>query len=643
MKQKQITRKRLPPGDLFVGAVMKTLHKTSLLVCVTILVFFGSVGVVAYWPAISQLVAMSQTTVADKESVDPFSYDPPLPSYVKDLNPVYKIQAELHTSEAKITGKMTMEFDNPKTTDIRLYIYDYLWNKMTVKSIRYKDKPLPFERGQSLVKMANPLGNELRGTLTVEFENPVPRRGTRFGVKDDIWTLTTWYPMLGAQNQKGVWYDPPQRVDFGDPFIYHYADYDVTFTSPQGYKWVSSWGRGQSTAVNGNKQQIRYQGKNLLNFAMVGSPLYHIETIQFAPNLSVDIASVDKGNIERIKSIAQSVFPTFIDMYGPLPYPNVAIAETSTGTTYAMEYANLAIFKRDMHYNNLLDHWLPHEVGHLWWYNSVATLESSHGWLDEGLVELGVYHYLEKRYGAQSAKTLLEEYNRDVHKLQNRYPNGQLDKPLQKFTTEEEFKLTWYSRGALLFDNLRSKIGDESYKRFLKRVQQNYHGSVIGAEHLDQALGQTLQGEAKYFTLYTKNLNKTQFGAVQLEPYVTTIINNMSFYPSIPARVTQNTVYLPLRELGEKMGMSISWDEGKQMIRVKGNGREVFIKEKERFAEVDGKKLDLGHPLIEIKERTMVPLSFFEKAVGYETIYNQQEKTVKINTQRTPGKAAEKK
>lgn len=620
---------------------MRKLQKTSLLVCLTILVLFGSAGIIAYWPAISQWLAVNQASVSEQTGADPFSYDPPIASYVKDLHPHYTIQAELHTSEAKISGRMTLEFDNPKTKDLRLYVYDYLWNKMSVKSIRYQDKSLAFAREISVIKLDNPFGNELRGALTVEFENPVPRRGTRFGVKDDIWTLTTWYPMLAAQNQQGKWYDPPQRIDFGDPFIYHYADYDVSFTSPRGYQWVSSWGRGSTKEVDGSRQEVYYQGKKLLNFALVGSPLYHIETITFPPNLTVDIASVDKGNIERIKVIAQSVFPTYTDWYGPLPYPHVSIAETSTGTTYAMEYANLAIFKRDMYQRNLIDHWLPHEVAHLWWYNSVATLESSHGWLDEGLVESSVYHYLHNRYGEQPAASLLNEYTRDSQRLGERYPAGKLDKPLQKFATEEEFHWTWYSRGALLFDNLRQQIGDDNYKRFLKRVQQNYHGSVIGAEHLDQALGQTLQGEARYFVPYTKSLNTQSFGPVQLEPYVTTIINGMSYYPSIPARVTKNTVYIPLREVGERMGIAISWDKEKQMIRIKGNGREVYIKEREKFAVVGEKRLDLGQPLLEIKERTMVPLSFFKEALGFETNYDPDEKTVKIFTRTATGKAAE--
>ncbi|WP_400163937.1 stalk domain-containing protein [Brevibacillus sp. TJ4] len=611
---------------------MTSLQKTSILVCATILILFGTVGVVVFWPTLSHYLTTSSVFPAEEQTgVDPFSYDPPLPSLVKDLNASYTIQAELHPSEARIKGELTLAFDNPQTTDLRLYIYDYNWNKMSIKSIRYQDQSLPFERKLSMVTLDNPFQGMERGELAIEFEHPVPRRGTRYGVKDDIWILTTWYPMLGAMNQQGEWYDPPLRIHFGDPFVYHYADYDVSFVSPKGYKWVSSWGLGEQRELDGSKQEIHYEGKKLLNFALVGSPLYQIETITIEPGLQVDIASVDKQNIERIKVIAEEAFPAFAEWYGNLPYPHVAIAETSPGTTYAMEYANMAIFKRDMHASSLIDHWLPHEIAHLWWYNSVATLEATHGWVDEGIVELSVVHYLDARYGSQSAESLLASYRKDVDMLRQKYPNGSLSKTLHDFRTEEEFHWTWYSKGALLFDELRREIGDEAYKRFLKRVQQNYHAHVIGAEHLDQALGQALRGKARYFVPNVQVNNQAALQPLSLEPYVTTILNDMSFYPSLPARMLQDTVYVPLREVGEKLGARISWDESNDQILVSANSRDVRISADSQAVTVDGEEVVLEKPIVEIEERTMVPLAFFQDVLGYTVTANLELREVRIS------------
>lgn len=614
---------------------MKDLKKTSLLICFAILVPFLSVGVVLNWPVISSWISSwDEPAVSKPEAgVDPFSYDPPLPSLVKDLHPVYKIQAELHTSEAKIKGSVTVEFDNPGTADIRLYVYDYLWSPMTIKSIRYGEQSLPFSRRMAVVGLDNPFGGEKRGTLTIQFENPVPRRGTRFGVKDDIWTLTTWYPMLGAQDQRGQWYEPPQRVDFGDPFVYHYGDYDISFVSPQGYTWVSTVGLGESKAVEGNRQVVHYNGKRLLNFALVGSPLYQVETVTFAPNLTVDIASIDKRNIARIKTIAEAVIPVYTEWYGPLPYPRVAIAETSTGTTYAMEYANMAIFKRDMHANSMIDHWLPHEIAHLWWYNSIATLEARYGWLDEGLVERSVVHYKLARHGQQQADSLLAEYRRDVERLAERYPYGKLGKELHQFATQEEFHWTWYSRGALLYENLRQKIGDDAYKRFLQRVQRTYHGSLIGPEHLDQALGQVLQGKARYFTTNHEQMNREGYAPITLIPYVTTVINGAGYYPEIPSRILDQTVYLPLREVAEKLGYRVHWSAEKSAIEVSGYGRTFWLQERSNYAESDGGRIDFGKPLQEVEGRTLAPSSFFEQVLGSELHWDEKNRILKLQFQ----------
>jgi hypothetical protein len=615
---------------------MNTIQKSSLLVCLTILVMFGAVGIVAKWPQIEQwLRPQAEAPVPSSPGgADPFAYDPPLPSYVKDLHPVYQIQAALQTNEAKITGKMTLEFDNPKTTDLRLFLYDYSWSPIVITSVRHGDKPITFERRNAVVVFPNSFAREKRTKLSIEFETSVPRGGTRFGVRDDIWTFTNWYPMLGAMNQQGIWYEPPARVSFGDPFVYHFADYDVTFTSPNGYQWVSSWGRGTGRKVGHGMQEIRYQAKKILNFSLVGSPLYHVETVQFPPNLTVDIASTDPEQIKRIKALAEHVFPVYAEKFGPLPYPHVAIAETNT-YTHAMEYANLAIFRRNLFLDHSVDHWLPHEIGHLWWYNSVATLEAAHGWLDEGLVQMSVYYYRQKRYGQAAADSLLQQYATEQERLKRRFPNGRLEKRLHEFATNDEFDWTWYARGPLLFDHLRRQIGDKTFSTFLQRVQRNYHGAVIGAEHLDQALGQTLRGEASYFVPNVLRDNREGFLPVKVDYYVDIIINGMSFYPSVPARIQGDTVYIPLREVMERLGYRVQWASEKQAIRMHAGGNELLLKEHGSRLTKNGKSYQLTHPVMEIKDRTMVPLDFFQTVLQYRTEYNPESKTLKITVPTT--------
>lgn len=181
-----------------------------------------------------------------------------------------------------------------------------------------------------------------------------------------------------------------------------------------------------------------------------------------------------------------------------------------------------------------------------------------------------------------------------------------------------------------MYDQLRRQIGDEAYKRFLQRVQITYHGSIIGPEHLDQALGQALNGEARYFLPNAQQPNRDAFVPLYWEPFVTTEVNGMSFYPDVPARLKGGTVYVPLRMLMERLGYQVSWSEEKGAIRIEGHGKEIFLKENERYVTVNQKRYELAKPLLEIGERTMVPLPFFRQILGYDATYEQATKTAKI-------------
>lgn len=610
---------------------MNSVQKTSMLICMAILVVFSAVGIVIKWPQLSGWFQKQQAAAQPTSNgADPFLYDPLVPSYTRDLHVSYKIAAELHTNEASITGKQSITFDNPKSKELYLYVYDYTWSPMRLKSIRYNGKSVAFRREGTVIRFANVLGSQSRGTIEVEFESLVPRSGTRYGVKDDIWTLTNWYPMLGSVDQNNQWYVPPQPNSFGDPFVYHYADYDVSFTSPGPYQWVTTWGLGKAQAMQDGRKSVQYHAKKVLNFALVGSPMYHIQTVEINPQIQLHIATTNQANMGLMKSIAESAFTAYVNEYGNLPYPEVAIAETGANTTFAMEYANMAIFSKDMYANNLIDHWLPHEIAHLYWYNSISTLEPFYGWLDEGLAEASLYFYDHERHGKGQADSFLNEYTTTTNRLATRYPYGKLGKHLNQFETRDEFYWTWYSKGAMLYHHLRSQIGDAKFREFLQRVQRSYHGYTLGPEHLDQALGQTLRGEVHYFVPNVERINQEGFAPVQMEAYVDTVINDMAFYPTVAARVRDQTVYLPVREIMQKLGYQVVWSEEKGTIRMKAGDKEVIVHDFSNKMQLNGRVVTTQKPTIEVKSRVMVPMDFFDKVMGYQVHYDKDTRVVQI-------------
>ncbi|MCG7317018.1 stalk domain-containing protein [Brevibacillus laterosporus] len=612
---------------------MKVIHKKSLAVCVGLLICFGVIGAYMKSPEIKDFLSSLQSDslfYSGGTSVDPFRKEELLPPVVKELNPSYMIKATLSPDQAIIAGTVTMTFDNPQTDKLYLYYYGYKWNNNKVSAIRWKGKNIPFSRRDPVIVLDNPAKKETRTQLEVIFETKVPREPTRFGVHEGIWTLTHWYPMLGAMDQQKRWYEPPQVIGYGDPYIYHYADYEVTMVAPSSFEWVTSWGRGMKSSNGDGRSTYHFTGRKLLNFTMVGSPLYKVETVKISPKLTVDIGSTDAAHLARLKDIARQVLPIYTKLMGELPYPRIGIAETGNKTVYAMEYANMAIIAKHMFNANQVEHWLPHELAHLWWYNSVENIEPYTGWMDEGLVEASVTFYYRERFGEKAAAKILAEYQADVNKLAKAYPYGKLSNHLTQFKDYYEFDWTWYSNAALLYDNLRKQLGDELFFDFLKRVQSNYQHKVIGPEHLDQALGQILGAEAQYFVPNVHKQNQESFIPIAAEYYVNIIIGQNHFYPATRARIRNQVVYLPLRETLEQLGFKVTSDQANRIIRAESKRNVIVFHEKSDRYVLNGIEQKMPVPLLEWHARSLFPLALLEEGLGYRVTYQKEKRTVTI-------------
>ncbi|TPG89009.1 copper amine oxidase [Brevibacillus laterosporus] len=612
---------------------MKAIHKKSLAVCVGLMICFVAIGAYIKSPEIVDFLSSLQSESIfhnNGTSADPFRKEELLPPVVKELNPSYMINATLSADKAVVAGTVTMTFDNPQTDKLYLYYYGYSWNNNKISTIRWQGKSIPFSRRDPVIVLNNPAKEEERTQLEVIFETPIPREPTRFGVHEGIWTLTHWYPMLGAMDQQKRWYEPPQVIGYGDPYIYHYADYDVTMVAPSTFEWVTSWGRGKKTSKGEGHSTYHFTGKKLLNFTMVGSPLYKVETVKISPKLTLDIASTDVAHLATLKDIAIHVLPIYTKLFGELPYPRIGIAETGNRTVYAMEYANMAIIAKQMFTANQVEHWLPHELAHLWWYNSVENIEPYTGWMDEGLVEASVSFYYRERFGEKAAAKIVAEYQADANKLAKAYPYGKLSNHLTQFKNYYEFNWTWYSNAALLYDHLRKQLGDQLFFDFLKRVQSNYHHQVIGPEHLDQALGQTLRAEAQYFVPNVHKQNQQSFIPLAAEYYVDMVVGQTHFYPATRARIRNQVVYLPLRETLEQLGFKVTSNQTNRTIRAESKRNVIVFHEKSDRYVLNGMEQKMPVPLLEWHARSLFPLALLDEGLGYHVTYQEEKRKVTI-------------
>ncbi len=420
--------------------------------------------------------------------------------------PQYYLKAVLDDKNTLIRGELELTAANPGTEKLWFYAYPP-WSPIKIKDVMLNDKKVQYSyEGKNLV-FANQTGQrEIK--VKIQFETPVPRAGTRFGVKDNTWLLTTWYPMLGVLDKNKQWVKRPDPRGMGDPFYFAFADYTVEWTSPANIKWVTS-GTLQSekdatvadSAYGSNKplKTTVWKVNQVHNFALVGSPNYTIKRFKLNDKTTVSVALTETSKMEEVMAIAKNTYPLFTKLYGELPYSEVAIAETSYKTNYALEYPNLAIYAKDMYRNDQIQHWITHEVGHTWWYNAVGVNETVNGWLDEGLVEHGVVWYLENRFSKERANQLWNQYRAEHKRLNAQYPKRTMDVGLYGFKNFQEFDYSWYSRSADMFLTFRQALGDEKYIKFLNTLYGDNEGKIAGEESLDKALADSLGLKTDFF------------------------------------------------------------------------------------------------------------------------------------------------
>jgi hypothetical protein len=404
----------------------------------------------------------------------------------KESLPTYHIKALLDEENYQIKGQLELTVDNPRTESVLFYTYPYSWLPMEIKKVYLNEMEVPFSYDQQQLTFKNQ--KEVKKLhIMIEFKTPIPRRGTRFGYKDDIWLLTTWYPMLGVMDDNQKWLNRPDPIGMGDPYLFNFANYVVEWTSSPSIKWLSS-GKLVSEKMVNDKRRTTWKINSVRNFALVGSDNYKIKKLKLNENTTVSIALTDEKNFTQINDIIKFSFPLFLERYGQLPYSDLAIVETGHNTNFALEYPNIAVFSKDMYMDNQIEHWLPHEIGHMWWYNAVGVNEIKNGWIDEGLAELGVVLYLENRYSKLEGQKLRNKYRERNRLLIKNSPHQTLDVGLYGHKSQQEFYDSWYARSGDMFLTLREKIGDEKFTQFLNTLYKTNIGKTIDEKSIADAL-----------------------------------------------------------------------------------------------------------------------------------------------------------
>ncbi len=127
------------------------------------------------------------------------------------------------------------------------------------------------------------------------------------------------------------------------------------------------------------------------------------------------------------------------------------------------------------------------------------------------------------------------------------------------------------------------------------------------------------------------------FGFVQSGQTQITVKVNDSLVPfdRVGPKEINGSVFIPLRAVGESMGVDIHWEEATQTITGSKSPHMFVLRLGSRAATVDEREVTLNSPARTINGVTMVPLRFVAEALGAEVRWRSDISQVTITTDST--------
>ena len=119
----------------------------------------------------------------------------------------------------------------------------------------------------------------------------------------------------------------------------------------------------------------------------------------------------------------------------------------------------------------------------------------TNAWFDEGLAEYSTLLYFDKfsEGGVNREKLVGDakinyELYIDVVTSLNIKVNYSMSLRLNEYVSEYEYVYMIYVKGLLMFEDLRNKLGDELFFKFLKKLYREYSFDIINKDKFIQVL-----------------------------------------------------------------------------------------------------------------------------------------------------------
>jgi hypothetical protein len=354
-------------------------------------------------------------------------------------------------------------------------------------TVFYIELPRPLDPGQALVA-------DLEWTARLATE---PRRQGREG-RHHNWAH--WYPRIAVFGQDGWEYRPHIRPgEFNGSF----AAYDVTLELAMDqvmgatgvpvegdpgwaaagggvdplyrrdhYGTVSPEGLALLAEPGGDRKQVRWRAEEVHHFAWSTSPDY-----RYRGGLWNDVPihllwepASPGWDADRVLRQQRQALDWLVELVGEYAWPQITVTDRVEpgATEFPMMYMTSGGA-------------VVHETVHMIVPGILATNEWREAWLDEGLATFLSYWFREAR--GEDPEQVWGRVRETVARLDAVGYSEPVGLPAAHFSSFETYQVMTYYKGAILFRMLRDMLGEEVFRRGLRRWYDDFRfRQVTGAD-----------------------------------------------------------------------------------------------------------------------------------------------------------------
>ena len=239
----------------------------------------------------------------------------------------------------------------------------------------------------------------------------------------------------------------------------------------------------------------------------------------YAPPSAGSTAQEYGGAVARIVNV-------FSDQFGPLPKPNLTIAQMPDGTVPDYAAPGVLLVSQRQWSAAANARMLAHLVAAQWWGDQVMAASASDVWLTEGLARYSEAVYVEQSAGHDAINKALNDFAIGALMYDDSAPISEAGR-LMPFSPN--YTSVVVNKGAMVFHMLREQLGDSAFSALLRDYYKQFAGKAASLADFEKlAQDHVAQAPAKPANFALGNAASS--GSATIPAEQTTPANVQSFF-----------------------------------------------------------------------------------------------------------------